>query len=234
MVKSQALIQHVEKSANWDQSTTSLVDWESHQRAIKRATTNSKIPEKFITKFIHNILPTGKIVNRYKPFYNPGCPSCDHQCEDQFHLLTCPNIERTKWKSRMNKDLIKFCQDTKVSEELQLLLINGISDHLQDTPLEDPQQYPASLQVLIQDQQLIGWDQFLKGRISKLWVNIHQKQLTQRNIQITLFNSGVGWSSHLIAIIWSHVYSVWITRNLARHGKDRAEQKLKQQQQCID
>ena len=58
--------------------------------------------------------------------------------------------------------------------------------------------------------------------------------MKQRNIQTTLFNSGVGWSSHLISIIWSHIYSVWINRNLARHGKDQAEQKLKQQQQCID
>ena len=230
MIKSDALIQHVAKSARWDPSTIDMVDWNSHQRAIS----NTELPIKFmIIKFIHNILPTGKVVNRYKPYYNSGCSSCDHQCEDQSHLLNCPNVERTKWKSLLNKDLIKFCQNTKVSEELQLLLINGISDYLQDSQVEYPQQYPDSLQVLIQEQQLIGWDQFLMGRISKRWLRIHHQQLKQRKLTITLFNSGIGWSSQLITIIWSHIHSVWIARNLARHGKDQEEQKVKRRQQCI-
>ena len=98
MIKSDALIQHVAKSARWDPSAIDLVDWNSHQRAINRAISNTKLPEKFIIKFIHNILPTGKVVHRYKPYYNPGCPSCDHQCEDQSHLLICPTVKRTKWK----------------------------------------------------------------------------------------------------------------------------------------
>ena len=134
----------------------------------------------------------------------------------------------------MNKELIKFCQDTNVSEELQLLLIDGISDYLQDSQLECPQQYPDSLQELIEEQRIIGWDQLMKGRISTLWITIHLQQLKRRKLTITNFNSGIGWSSHLINIIWKNIHSVWITRNLARHGKDQVEQQLKRKQQCID
>ena len=94
MIKSKTLIDHVTKRAKWDPDTVHFVDWQSHQRAI----TTSKLPARFITKFIHQILPTGKVVHRYKPYYNAGCPSCDEQCEDQFHLLTCPAAEQKKWK----------------------------------------------------------------------------------------------------------------------------------------
>ena len=58
--------------------------------------------------------------------------------------------------------------------------------------------------------------------------------MKQRKLTITLFNSGIGWSSQLITIIWRHIHSVWIARNLARHGKDQGEQKVKRRQQCID
>ena len=91
----------------------------------------------------------------------------------------------------MNKELIQFSTNTQTSEEIQLLLINGISDHLQDCQLEYPEQYPTSLQLLIEEQRLIGWDQLLMGRISKLWLHIHHQQLKQRNIKLDNFNSGL-------------------------------------------
>jgi len=132
------------------------------------------------------------------------------------------------------KDLITVCQETDVSEDLQLLLINGISDYLQDCHLEFPQQYPDALQDLINEQYLIGWDQFMMGRPSKLWCSIHQEQLQRRGIAHTPFNSGPGWMTQLIRVIWKHVHAVWIARNLARHGRDLADQHLKQRQKCID
>ena len=72
------------------------------------------------------------------------------------------------------------------------------------------------------------------GRISTLWSTIHLQQLKLRKLTISNFNSGIGWTAHLIQIIWNHIHSVWISRNLARHGKDEAEQKSKRRQQCID
>ena len=144
LIKHQPLLDHISKRAKWHPSTTKLVDWESHKRAIG----TSQLPSKFITKFIHQILPVGNRVHCYKPYYNPSCPSCNEEIEDQFHLLTCPNVERLKWVSQMKQELIQFCTNTQTSEEIQLLLIHGISEHLQDCQLEYPEQYPTSIQVL--------------------------------------------------------------------------------------
>jgi len=229
-IKQKPLLDYIAKKAKWHPTTTDLVDWESHKRAIGL----SQLPSKFITKFIHQILPTGIVVHRYKPYYNSGCPSCNEQNEDQFHVLTCQATDRVTWIGNLKKEIIKFCTTTNTSEEIQLLLINGISDHLQDCELEYPEQYPQSMQTLIEEHHLIGWDQLLMGRMSKLWLQLHQHQLQQRKIQLTNFNSGLHWTSSLINIFWTQVHKVWTARNKARHGKDLAEQLQKRHKQYVD
>jgi hypothetical protein len=55
---------------------------------------------------IHNILPIGKIIQKYDAVkYTSTCPSCPHMCKDGHHFLQCPWPHRCTWWSEIKKQL---------------------------------------------------------------------------------------------------------------------------------
>ena len=220
------LIDHIRSKTGWSDETFDSVDWDSHKRAI----TTTQIPDMFVTKFIHNALPTGDRVHQYKKHYDHRCPSCGYEHEDRTHLLLCRAPDRRSWVGHMLTELREYCLKTYTSLDMTQLLSDGLHCYFHDTALENPRQYPDRLQELIRSQETIGWDQLVFGRLSLLWTSKHLAQLTSRNISPTPFNSGAQWASTIINIIWKHVHKLWLHRNEIRHGKDKAEQLEKQKQ----
>ena len=230
MIKSPPLQDYILKKITWWTPTIfHMVDWEAHARAIS----SSSLPDRFVTKFIHDLLPTGKRVHRYKPFYDHRCPSCYREYEDHFHCFTCEHEDRIKWRPPLLKDVRDFCRRTFVSNDLTTLLIDGIESYFTDSHLEYPPRFPDHLYLLISEQEDIGWDQLILGRFSLKWRKCHQDDLCRRGIEPTRHNSGLQWVSALLQIIWRHFHGEWLTRNQARHGVDAAEQAIKQRQQNI-
>jgi len=208
--------------------TFNQVDWDAHHQAVM----NLGLPTTFINKHLHNILPTGKVIHKHQKYYNHCCPSCGEPFEDYFHLLRCQQTERKKWSSNLSQAIRDFCGNTNVSGEMTHLLVEGIYWEIHDSPLENAQQYPQALQPLIDSQNAIGWDQFFKGRLSSLWRKTHLQHLKDKCCPITSYNSGVGWTSNLIRIIFKHVHGVWKQRNVDKHGETLAEQIEKKRLLC--
>ena len=227
-IKGKPIIDHITTTANWEPETVELVDWDAHTRAIS----NSKLPAHFVTKFIHNLLPAGKRVHRYKKHYDHHCPSCGAADEDRYHVLTCP--ERTKWVAPLLKEVQEFCDQSKTNQEFIHLIVDGIKDYLAGNQPKDSSHYPDHLALLVNEQATIGWDQLLLGRMSKLWKKQQNDNLRRRRIKPTRLNSGTGWVSHIIAIIWKNVHQEWLVRNLARHGKDELERSEKRREHHIE
>ena len=174
------MITHICRSNGWEMDTFHLVDWKAHHQAVM----NSHLSPTFLNKYLHNILPTGKVICKYQKYYNHCCPSCGEPFEDRFHLLTCQQTNRKKWSSNLLKAIRDFCSNTDVSREMTHFMVEGIYWELQDSPLENIQQYPEYLQPLIESQNQIGWDQLFKGRLSRLLGNIHLKHLKLSLIHI--------------------------------------------------
>jgi hypothetical protein len=95
---------YLSKQYEWFFEEYCSIDWHAHHQAISNWITKSSI---FITKFIHNILPVGKIIQKYDAVkYTSTCPSCPHMCEDGCHfLLQYPRPHRHTWWSEIKKQL---------------------------------------------------------------------------------------------------------------------------------
>jgi len=65
LAKTPKLVAHIQKKAKWEEGVFETIDWGSHKSSVQ----NSILPEKFVTKFVRDLLPTGKIVNFYKTYY---------------------------------------------------------------------------------------------------------------------------------------------------------------------
>ena len=117
---------------------------------------NSILPDRFVAKFVHDLLPTGKRVHFYKTYYEHRCLSCFADEEDRRHLLLCDDPEWKKRKGKLLKDIRETCDRTYVSQAMLELLYNGIRDGLDDNRLENLSQYQANILPLIEEQDRIG------------------------------------------------------------------------------
>ena len=228
-IKTGPMMDHLCKTNHWTQTIFDQINWEAHKQSVS----NSDLPGKFVSKLVHNLLPTGSRVHKYKPFYDHRCPSCGEPQEDQYHLLRCQHPDRLKWTTNFFEDIRKFCTKTSVSGELTHLLVEGLYWSLHDSPLENAQQYPQQLQPLIASQESIGWEHLFLGRFSILWQSLHLDHLVRQGFQVTKQNSGTHWTATLTHIIWKHVHNVWTHRNQIRHGLSIHEQLEKRRQLCV-
>ena len=66
LAKAPKLIEHIEKKADWQEGVCHTIDWEAHRTSIS----NIDLQNRFVTKFVHNMLPTGNRVHLYKTYYD--------------------------------------------------------------------------------------------------------------------------------------------------------------------
>ena len=85
-----SMIDHVCKTNGWKMDVFHQVDWNAHHQAVM----SSNLPSTFINKYLHNILPTGKVICNYQKYYNHCCLSRGEPFEDHFYLPQCQQIER--------------------------------------------------------------------------------------------------------------------------------------------
>jgi hypothetical protein len=63
------------KRNNWTQEELTKIDSESHCQALNRLPTKRTI----LIKYLNDIAPVGKLVNKYDPKYPAICPSCPEE-----------------------------------------------------------------------------------------------------------------------------------------------------------
>jgi hypothetical protein len=133
---------------------------------------------------MHEWLPVNGHPGRAQTCTHQQCPRCHRQKETQDHFLSCPMSQAT-WATK-----IATIELPKTSNSLQILLENLIKWAIlncrtsnQDTP---PQHHRKSIQNFIEEQSKIGWNQLLKGRWSKTWVQCLDTIYPEKGEQIAI------------------------------------------------
>jgi len=213
----QALKQRIQNQMRVTNAVFDEVDWEAHELAGVNC---RDVPDVFLTKFLHGILPVGRRLVQYdKERYSGRCPSCDSEVEDQDHLFKCTHEQRTKWRQAMKTEIHGFSNRTDMSEGVKDVLLSGLFSWIEEVEFPG-HQFHGSLGALAESQARIGWDQILYGRLSTQWAGAQSISLDRRGIDANQKNSGSVWVSSLIRVIWKQCHAVWIERNEAKHGCD--------------
>ena len=222
------ILSYIQKRHNISDVGFMLIDWESYTSAVNKFRQQHAT---FTVKFLSKWLPVGKQIHRYNPaLYSSRCPSCECPEEDFNHVFRCP--ERKNWQTPLRQDLRRFFDTSTTNPKLVDLLINGLHHWIHNTaspPTAPSERYTP----LVTSQAEIGWDQLVFGRWSSQWRQLQYDYLQQQRIAPTLQNHGIGWTTKIITIIWTHFHAEWKTRNSALHGFDqttRQQARLKQAQ----
>lgn len=205
---------YLAKRYSWSFEDYCSIDWKAHHQATSNL--GPKLPTKFIVKFIHNLLPIGKLIHRYDSVkYTCECPSCPNLCEDGRHFLQCPRPHRRTWWTDIKKTLLN--QPSTTDPQLMDVLVQLMSDWL-DGRTTSLISYSPQIQILIISQQTIGIHHLFLGRWSNLWQKYQLQYVERQQVTKSNQNHGTLWASSLIRVIWQYCYASWKIRNTDKHG----------------
>ena len=148
----------------WSEQTVSSIDWDLFGIPYKR---QCKKHHHFTHKFCMRKLPLGARLHKMDPKYDPRCPTCHGPLEDDQHLLQCPHDSRRLWRRQL-MDKLKGTVLPFLAPSLADIAREGITRAIfpELHPPFMPDQYPNQSKLI----HAIGWDQFLRGKLSKEWV----------------------------------------------------------------
>jgi hypothetical protein len=205
--------QYLTDNLKWTPETIESVNWIQTGRAMKFFNYNDQVR---IRKLRHKWLPTNRYRNRMAAHISSECPLC-HQEEHQNHVFQCQHPTR---KENVKKEMIKLMSGLKEA---------GTNDHLRDiiskavmgwidnnkSTHEIHQSMSPHIVRTIDEQNKIGWDNFLAGFIGKKWTETI-RMTSKNNKSGNKYNQ---WYNKAFQLTNQFSINVWMSRNEDMYGK---------------
>lgn len=179
---------------------------------------------------MHNWIPTNNFLHKQGCATSSKCPRCDCHNETAHHIYQCPDKTATNERHKLLEDAIHELTQKGMPKPI----INTLEENLSEIlVLQTHKQYNKSkstpttttLETALHHQNLIGWELFLRGYISKLWTTVTDNDTHESTNR---------WCDKLLPIIMQLHRKIWDGRNLHVHGKTIEETRLKAREAIIN
>jgi hypothetical protein len=202
----------------WSQDVLPTIDWDHY------AMVYAKIPRTrtFFSKLGWKKLPVGTRKHLRSPSYDHRCPSCytDYECDN--HVYQCPHALRQQWRLDFVTNMVDMLESFLDPQLLAIVRI-GLRAFFNDTPPDFSERFPPGSSTnpyldLIAQQNTIGWDHFVRGKLSREWSELQFIYASRYN----LLKASEGWTIRMIRLMATSSFRLWEIRNGCRHGYDEA------------
>ena len=182
-------------------STFHRIDWDALHSAMQSLRLSRR---HWIAKHAAGICGVGKVLKRWKWQTHDKCPRCS-QPEDAVHVWACPAASAVAvWEESIER-LNLWMQQTNTLPLLREFLCRQLLRWKRGEDLQVDCSCPPLLLQAIQEQDMIGWDAFLEGRVSKLWAVVQHEHYTASGKR----NTGQRWLSLLIRKLLDVAWDQW-------------------------
>ncbi|KAI2512859.1 hypothetical protein MHU86_1405 [Fragilaria crotonensis] len=213
------LKQYMQDRKQWNDNTWNMIDMGSFSHHFKRLTPSQQTSH---MKFVHDQLPLGKRrfqVSMSKDTILKTCPCCGKADEDSHHLVRCHS------NSFMNSGLQTLRRSPNEGPHpLRRILVGGITHWIHNGTSDyrvDLEGYPEHMKDTITrillEQELIGWDNALKGFLSKSWMDLASLRYDDSSSDRV---EGANRLRRSIRALYVYTTGVWRARNSALHESD--------------
>ncbi len=189
-----------------------------------------------VAKLIHRWIPTNDHMHKQGQAGSPSCPRGCAQPETADHILTCGTNDAIKHRQtalyETLTNLVKINTSIHILSTLEEILaetlnITSLQKYKSTQPLDTHCQ--RSLNTARQNQNIIGWNNFLRGYISKYWANT--QELSWHGSPPTAKQS-MSATNFTAAAIDLH-RRIWEDRNTFVYGKTIQEAREKLREKVI-
>jgi hypothetical protein len=180
-----------------------------------------------VAKATHNLWHTG---TRHQQYFGDAkaCCMCNCETEDWSHVITCGSLDASLYRAASWGKLRKLMERWHLPPYFWTMIENGINyyiEHSHKCTVKSKDNEPQKpfgvtfntprnlLQQAFRTQSHIGWDNFLKGRISRDWLTYVHHSETHSNGH----GKNKDWSAKFIGGIWDYLKCLWKFRNDIYH-----------------
>jgi hypothetical protein len=223
-----AMRSYYQDKYGWNNKLTDNIWWLIHGKAFPSF--NASI-QTTIIKYIHGRLPCNHRENRYYEYRSNICSICKTNIETQEHVIQCNGIEENIiLKKHYVRNLYRIMEANKTNAELARVIGVSVSAWIngEDMPgiKEMTDNPPKYLVEAYNEQKRLGWDQFLKGRLSIKWGFTYNQYRATDNTKKKFLNAEK-WGKDIIVVGWKFVMDIWRNRNNVEHGDEINKVELK-------
>lgn len=189
------------------------VDWTANGGAFR------DFPQLFrlwATKHVSGICGVGRQMKLRGEWEDDKCPCCD-EVERTKHVVVCPDPRRHDvWMDALESLEAWFGEtktDPAISRCILETLIPRTPTHFNNSHVDPSDLF---LRAAAEDQDEIGWMNFVEGRISCKW----REAQADYYLSISCNRSARRWAEGLVQQLLSCVHKLWIARNAVVHERD--------------
>lgn len=205
------------KQENWTLENFSAIDWDAHEFAFSRTWSCRRIT---YSKLTHKLLNTN---DQNKRFYGKSdlCPCCLASSETFAHVLTCPSSDTVSFRSKQQEILWHQMTLCNTPDDLILAFKLGVSSMEQETSI--PSFTSESISTAFQDQATLGWEPFLRGRISLRW----RSAFATSDDSCSNSSASKRWAGQIVTLLLNYSQQLWVYRCGVVHGHTIEEHRQK-------
>jgi hypothetical protein len=212
-------IQEYDAFEYWTETNYNTVDDQAfhtiHWEALGKAMASSTLYKRqFIAKHATGHCGVGKMMKRWGFRQNDRCPRCNRSNETALHVLTCQHATAKETWDEELKRFQEWLGQQKTDPAIISALLTNLRKWRKSGGIFGHHYYDKPIRTAIKEQNKIGWDHFMLGRISQQWKTI-QGQFYKR---LNLKKTGGTWACELIKEIWRIHWTIWNQRNETLHA----------------
>ena len=198
----------------WSNDKFHAVDWRALHEVLQ-----SK-PDMFglwLTKQVTGVCATRVNMSRIQNLLDDRCPNCQQRGETARHLNLCPDDTRTKqFKSDVDVLVEWMGKNGNTDTELvywipKYILLRGTVKFVDMGPMS------TSLREAGQQQDLIGWQAFMEGKVAKAFGTLQSFHCSASPCHM----NGKDWMKKFITHLLHISHSQWLVRNFTLHEAHR-------------
>ena len=222
-IHGRALKHHYVRSRKISAIAIDLINWNAMGKAMKKL---SQSDATWTTKFVSKFSATGRNMKRWNKWTHSKCPRCNHNNEDTHHVIICPD-EEAQETLRENIDKLDAWMDKYGTHPAVRYIITSTL-HYRNTITfsesaeffldEDESNTAQLIRIACKEQDTIGYQNTLEGKLSKTWEPIQDKYY---GITEEKSRSGLGWTTTLIKKLLFIVKDQWQHRNEVLHQQNK-------------
>jgi hypothetical protein len=165
------------------------------------------------------------------------CNACNEEGETITHILRCKSPAREALRQQWLQELEEYMESHYTPKIVTQVIIHGVKGWFEDCQVPvDPEILDSAspqLKKAIKEQGKIGWDHFIKGRISREWASFINHALKETD-QATKYYTSETWGTDIISLSWKFVLAIWQQRNLDTHGTTSKEKSDKSKERLMN
>jgi hypothetical protein len=189
------LQEYLTEKEQWTTHSFQTICWKRHETALKRI---SKARQAQTAKMCHNLRYTG---GRHAKWYGEVKPCCTcGNNEDWRHVLTCKPLDAELIRADSWSKLRKGTEKWGMSQDMWLTIENRVCHYTMNPKKHEHDNMPTEpsppfgptlyaprnrLKVAFRVQSRIGWDNFLKGRLSLDWITCMDHHFQSNGSKLT-------------------------------------------------